>query len=339
MADQAAHPDLRWLTQVRRALDAWELSASTQPTSSVFGSGAITAAEAAFSARHGGRLTLLLPSATYALRVALQVLGVEPGDEVLCGAVDWPSGTAAITSLGAVPVAVAMDPGTLTVDPAAAAKARTNRTRALIACHLHGICADVPALRAMLPGVGIVEDAAQAFGCSLDGQLAGTLGDLAVLSLGPGKHIDAGEGGVLVCADAASHSAAVGIACHPLRHLVAGVFGGLQDTLAMRPHPMTAVLALQALADWSAEPAARVQGATRAALADMPSLRLLGDVARHASTTTSVPVLLDTPAMEPPPGIWWSPSGAQVLPCVPDEDHAAAKGLLVRIRLAVLEPA
>ena len=81
----------------------------------------------------------------------------------------------------------------MTVDPAAAAKARTSRKRAVIACHLHGVCADIPALRSLLPGVGILEDAAQAFGCGLDGRPAGSLGDVAVLSLGPGMQVESGD--------------------------------------------------------------------------------------------------------------------------------------------------
>jgi dTDP-4-amino-4,6-dideoxygalactose transaminase len=331
----APHPDHRWLTRVRNALDAWERSTASQPTTSVFGSGAVAAAEAAFTTHCAGRPTLLLPSATYALRVGLQVTGVQPGDEVLCAAVDWPSGMAAITSLGAVPVPVAMDPRTLTLDPAAAEKARTSRTRAVIACHLHGICADVPALRALLPGVSIIEDAAQAFGCRLDGQAAGTLGDVAVFSLGPGKHIDAGEGGVLVCAERSSYEAAVGIACHPLRQLVSGIHAEA-GSFALRAHPMTAVLALHALAEWSPEITTATRGATLELLAARSGLRILGTATRHMSTSASVPVLLDSPDTGPLPGVWWSASGASVLPCVSSADYADAENLLNRTRLATI---
>ena len=333
LSGRAGHPDRRWLAEVRAALDSWERSSSGRPTSSVLGGGAIAEAEAAFSDRHDGRPALLLPSATYALRVALQVLEVGPGDEVLCAAVDWPAGLAAVVSLGAIPVTVAVDPGTLTMDPAAAAKARTGRSRAAIACHLHGICADIPALRDALPGVGIVEDAAQAFDCALDGGLAGTLGDLAVLSLGPGKPLDAGEGGVLLCADDAVYTTAVGLACHPLRQLLMGVRAAPPDALAMRPHPRTAVLALHALAGWSAEPLARTQAIARAALAAVPCLRVLGDPDKHRNTSGLVPVLLDQPDQQPPPGMAWVPSGAQVLPGGPPGDCATAAALLARTRL------
>jgi hypothetical protein len=337
----AAHPDCDWIRQVRGALDRWEATAPATPTSSVLGGGAIAAAEDAFSSLIGGRPALLMPSATYALRVGLQVIGVQRGDEVLCAAIDWPSGFAAITSLGAVPVGVAMDPATLTLDPAAAAKARTGRTRAVIACHLHGICADIPALRSLLPGIGIVEDAAQAFGCSLDGQQAGSLGDVAVFSLGPGKHIDAGEGGVLIFSDIGTCRAAAAIACHPLRQLLTGIPDAAPHSLAMRPHPMTAVLALDALAGWSPQLARQAHAETRRLLAADARLHPLGHPSRHASTNASVPVLLpadhdlgDADSLDPLPGQCWTRSGAQVLPCVPVSEYESAARLLARVRLA-----
>jgi DegT/DnrJ/EryC1/StrS aminotransferase family len=337
----APHPDHDWIRRVRDALDRWEAAAPTTPTSPVFGGGAIAAAEDAFSLLLNGRRVLLMPSATYALRVGLQVIGVQPGDEVLCGSIDWPSGFAAIGSLGAVPMTVAMDPATLTLDPAAAAKARTRRTRAVIACHLHGICTDVPALRSLLPGVGILEDAAQAFGCRLDGQPAGSLGDVAVFSLGPGKPVDAGEGGVLVCCDNRTYRTALSIACHPLRQLLAGIPDADPRALAMRPHPMAAVLALDALAGWSPGPDGRAYAQTRQLLAADGRLRPLGHDSRHSITRGYVPVLLPDghdPAgigsIEPPPGLWWTRSGAQVLPGVRDGDQETAARLLARVRLA-----
>lgn len=338
------HPDRDWIGRVRRALDRWEAAAPATPTSSVFGSGAIAAAEDAFGRLVTGRPALLLPSATYALRVGLQVMGVQPGDEVLCAAIDWPAGFAAVLSLGAIPVGVAVDPATLTIDPVAAAKASTTRTRAVIACHLHGVCADVPALRDRLPGVGVLEDAAQAFGCSLDGKPAGTLGDVAVFSLGPGKPIDAGEGGVLVCGDAGVHQAAVALACHPLRQLLAGMppDAAPAEALSMRPHPMTAVLALDALAGFSPRSGQRAHDETRRLLAADARLRPLGDEGRHASAHPFVPVLLSADRRpsgtaeppDPPPGVRWTRSGARVLPCVPGTERAAAAGLLARTRLA-----
>jgi DegT/DnrJ/EryC1/StrS aminotransferase family len=330
------HPDRDWIRLVRSALDRWEAVTPATPTSSVLGSGAVAAAEDAFSRAVGGRPALLLPSATYALRTGLQVLGVRAGDEVLCAAIDWPAGFAAAASLGAVPVGVATDPATLTIDPAAAAKARTGRTRAVIACHLHGVCADIPALHSLLPGVGILEDAAQAFGCGLDGRAAGSLGDVAVLSLGPGKQVESGEGGVLICGDTGLYQAAVAIACHPLRQLLTGTPDGDPGALSMRPHPMTAILALYALAGWTPQPARQARARVRRLLAVDARLKPLGEESRHASSHPYVPILVPPGGGPPgpPPGVRWTHSGAQFLPCVPPGDREAAASLLGRVRLA-----
>jgi DegT/DnrJ/EryC1/StrS aminotransferase family len=329
-----AHPDRPWIAVVRSALDWWATAAPHSPTSSVLGGGAIAAAEAAFSEQHEGRLALLLPSATYALRVALQVVGVAQGDEVICGAVDWPSGYAAILSLGAVPVPVLADQRTLTLGAAAAAAARTSKTRAVVACHLHGVCADVPAIRRLMPGLAVIEDAAQAFGCRLDGRLAGTMGDAAVLSLGPGKQIDAGEGGVLLCGDRAGYDRAVMIACHPLRQLLAGLPDPDPAALGIRPHPAAAVLALHRLAGWSPASAQSCRGQTVKLLAGHAGVRVLGVGSRHVSVRPAVPVLLRTPGVNPPPGVCWTPSGAQVLPGLSSADSRLATDLLARVRLA-----
>jgi dTDP-4-amino-4,6-dideoxygalactose transaminase len=332
---RSGHPDQAWIDRMRAALARWEATTPSTPTSSVLGGGAIAAAETAFSRLHAGRPALLLPSATYALRAGLQALGVRVGDEVISPIIDWPAGFAAITSLGATPVPAAVDPQTITIDPGAAARARTTRTRAVIACHLHGICADIPALRGQLPGIGICEDASQAFGACLDGRRAGTLGDVAVLSLGPGKHIDVGEGGVLLCRTATLHKRAIAVACHPLRNLLAGTTRTDPQALVMRPHPMAAVLALHQLAAWSSGPSRAAHAATLARLAANPRIVPLGDSARHTTAQPYVPVLVTPGCSPPPPGITWAPSGAQVL-----ADHTSrtrrARALLRRVRLATI---
>jgi DegT/DnrJ/EryC1/StrS aminotransferase family len=321
---------------MRAALARWEQTVPTTPTSSVLGGGAVAAAEAAFSRLHGSRPALLLPSATYALRTGLQALEVQAGDEVICPVIDWPAAFAAITSLGATPVPVAVHPQTITIDPRAAARARTCRTRAAVACHLHGICANIPALRHQLPGIGICEDASQAFGATLDGHRAATLGDIAVLSLGPGKHIDAGEGGILLASTADLYRRAVAVACHPLRNLLTGITTTSPQVLAMRPHPMAAVLALYELAHWSPDSAQAIQVATLARLTVGPQVTLLGHGARYTSTQPYVPVLLPTGTDAPPVGISWVRSGAQVLPG-PASTGRAARNLLERVRLAVAQ--
>jgi dTDP-4-amino-4,6-dideoxygalactose transaminase len=336
---RSGHPDQVWIARLRSALAHWEQTGSVMPTSTVLGGGAVAAAEAAFSELHDGRPTLLLPSATYAIRAGLHALGVAAGDEVICPVIDWPAALAAIASLGATPVPVAVDPQTITIDPVAAARARTSRTRAVIACHLHGICADIPTLRERLPGISICEDASQAFAARLDGHRAATFGDVAVLSLGPGKHIDAGEGGVLLFRTVSLHHRAIAAACHPLRNLLAGTTTTTDPrALVMRPHPVTAVLALHELAHWSPAAAQESRSATLARLASQPRVIILGHQARHASTQPYVPLLITQSRDLPPLGLTWARSGAQVLPGSTSETRRAAQALLRRIRLATALP-
>lgn len=322
------HPDAALLRQWSEAIDAWEARPwPGSPTSSLAGGGAVAAFEAELGARLDRR-ALLLPSATYGLRLALEVLGVGPGDEVVVPVLDWPATFAAVTSLGARPMPVMVEASALTIDPAAAAAVRTSRTRAAVACHFVGTPADVAELRDAL-GVPVVEDCAGAPGSALDGRPVGTLGDVAVLSLGPGKRLDAGEGGVLVCADAGLHDRAVARSSHPLRMLRSGVepASAEPDALAMRAHPLTAVLGLHALHGWHPEHD-RAAHARAVEVATAQGHRVVGRDARRASAAAYVPVLVDDPAS----ACVGVASGAQVLPAPRElEEHAA--GLLARLRL------
>jgi dTDP-4-amino-4,6-dideoxygalactose transaminase len=185
-------------------------------------------------------------------------------------ALDWTATRQAVRSLGAVPVPVAIDAATLTLSPTAATGARTDRIRAAVACHLHGVPADVPAMRDALPGLPLVEDCAASFDSALDGQPVGTLGDVAVFSLGPGKTIDAGEGGVLVFASTTLHRAAVTRPTHPLRQSVTGLDAATacSEGLLIRPHPLAAILALHELSRWDRDAAVKAHRDAAARLAD-----------------------------------------------------------------------
>jgi hypothetical protein len=182
----------------------------------------------------------------------------------------------------------------------------------------------------------VIEDVAQALGNRLGGVLAGTMGDMAVLSLGPGKPLDVGEGGVLLSAGYDSYERAVAIACHPLRQLLAGLPEPGPAALGIRPHPMTAVLALHQLAGWSPAQTRSRYSETARYLSGRPGLRLLADAGRHGMSQPQVPVLLDTAGTGPPEGMRWSRSGAWVLPGPAASDRQRARRLLARVRLAVL---
>jgi dTDP-4-amino-4,6-dideoxygalactose transaminase len=158
----------------------------------------VAAFERAFAERHGVRHAAACTSCTTGLHLALSALEIGPGDEVIVPAFTWVSTANAVLYCGAVPVLADVDPDTFNVVPAEVARRLTPRTRAVIPVHLFGRCADVDAIRAVLPsGVAVVEDAACAAGAAYKGRPAGSLGDLAVFSFHPRKVITTGEGGMV----------------------------------------------------------------------------------------------------------------------------------------------
>lgn len=164
----------------------------------------VQAFETAFAGRHRVNHALATTSCTTALHLALAVLGVGPGDEVIVPAFTWVSTANVVLYCGATPVFVDVLPDSYNIDPAAVAAAITPRTKAVIPVHLFGLCADMDALRAALPEtVAIVEDAACAAGAAYGDRPAGGLGDLGCFSFHPRKSITTGEGGMLTTQDAA----------------------------------------------------------------------------------------------------------------------------------------
>jgi dTDP-4-amino-4,6-dideoxygalactose transaminase len=143
-------------------------------------------------------------SGTDALALALQAVGVSPGDEVVTAANTCVPTVAAIELAGAVPVLADVDPATFTLAPESLAHAVTPRTRAVVAVHLYGQCADMDALLTVARehGLRVVEDAAQAHGAEYRGRRAGTLADAAAFSFYPTKNLGAlGDAGAVVTAD------------------------------------------------------------------------------------------------------------------------------------------
>lgn len=159
--------------------------------------------ERRFAERHGAPHALAATSCTTGLHLVLAAMGVGPGDEVVVPAFTWVSTANVVAYCGATPVLCDIDPVTFNIDPVAAAARVTPRTKAVIAVHLFGLCADMDALRAALPaGMPIVEDCACAAGATYKGRHAGTLGIAGVFSFHPRKAITTGEGGMVTTADA-----------------------------------------------------------------------------------------------------------------------------------------
>ena len=163
----------------------------------------VAAFEAAFAERHLVEHALAATSCTTALHLCLAALGIGPGDEVIVPAFTWIATANVVVYCGATPVFADVDRQTYNVDVDDVRRKLTGRTRAVIAVHLFGLCADVDALRAALPSeVAVVEDAACAAGAAYRGRPAGGLGDIAAFSFHPRKSITTGEGGMVTTGDA-----------------------------------------------------------------------------------------------------------------------------------------
>jgi len=225
-----------WEELARRPPESWWAASLT-------GDGPIAELEAEMGRRLGTPYVLAVPSATMGLLIALRAAGVGPGDEVILSPYDWGAAAAAVQALGAEPVFADIHPETFTLDPAAVRRRRSPRARAVVVTHLFGHPGDLAALREAAGGLALIEDAAQALGALYRGRPVGTWGDFGVFSLGVGKPLNAGEGGLLVAADAERYAAALGISQHPLRHRRAGL---PENPFALngRMHPLAALLAL-----------------------------------------------------------------------------------------------
>ena len=155
----------------------------------------------------GGSLhCVAVNSATAGLHLALEALGIGPGDEVITTTHTFTATAEVARYLGADVKLVDIDPATLNIDPAAVDAAITPRTKALIPVHYAGLAADMPRLLAIAArhGLKVVEDAAHALPTTCGGRLVGTLAsDATVFSFYANKTITTGEGGMLVTRDEA----------------------------------------------------------------------------------------------------------------------------------------
>jgi dTDP-4-amino-4,6-dideoxygalactose transaminase len=148
---------------------------------------------------------VLVNSWTNGAIAVLLALGIGPGDEVIVPAMTFISSANVAELVGAKPVFVDVEPGTLMPTPETIRAAVTPNTRAVIPVHLYGQMCDIGALRAALadrPEIAIIEDCAHSFESSLDGQLPGTHSNAAIFSFYATKNVTCGEGGAIITRDA-----------------------------------------------------------------------------------------------------------------------------------------
>lgn len=165
--------------------------------------------ERAFAESLGVPHALAVTSGTAALRVALAVLDLQPGDEVITQSFTFVATVEAIIESGATPVCADID-GTLNLDPKSLAKLITPKTRAVIAVHMLGTPADLFAIDKICRDNKIVllEDAAWGCGGSLDQRPLGTWGRMGTFSFDFAKTMTTGEGGMVVFQNEADYKAA-----------------------------------------------------------------------------------------------------------------------------------
>jgi dTDP-4-amino-4,6-dideoxygalactose transaminase len=155
--------------------------------------------EAGYAKLLGAKRCLATASGTTALQVALHVMDVDAGDEVIVSPYTFIATYNAILMNKALPVFADTDPETLTMDPTSIESRITDRTRAVLPVHIYGMPCEMDSINtiARKHKLGVIEDACQAWLAEYKGRKCGTVGDLACFSFQNSKHIPSGEGGAV----------------------------------------------------------------------------------------------------------------------------------------------
>ena len=155
--------------------------------------------EQEFAKYIGVRHAIAVVNGTAALDIALKVLGISPGDEVITTPFTFIATANAILFQGAKPVFADIDPKTYNLDPNDVLEKITNKTKAIIVVHLYGQPADMKAFKEIAEDhrFYLIEDAAQAHGAEFMGKKIGSWGDIAIFSFYSTKNMTTGEGGMI----------------------------------------------------------------------------------------------------------------------------------------------
>jgi dTDP-4-amino-4,6-dideoxygalactose transaminase len=160
--------------------------------------------EEAFAAYCGTKHCIGVGNGLDALHLILRGYDIGPGDEVIVPAHTFIATWLAVSHAGATPVPVEPDIRSYNIDPALIEEKITTRTKAIIAVHLYGLCAEMDPIREIADrhGLKLIEDAAQAHGAVYCGKKAGNLGDAAGFSFYPTKNLGClGDGGAITTSD------------------------------------------------------------------------------------------------------------------------------------------
>jgi dTDP-4-amino-4,6-dideoxygalactose transaminase len=161
--------------------------------------------EKEFAAFQHCKFGLSAMNGTVTLEMALEALGLGPGDEVIVPAISFISTATCVSRVGATPVFVDIEPDTFNIDPERIREAISPKTRAIIPVHFGGPMANMDAIMqiATESGIPVIEDAAHAHGSEWNGKRAGSFGLMSSFSFQNGKVMTAGEGGIVLSNDEA----------------------------------------------------------------------------------------------------------------------------------------
>jgi perosamine synthetase len=151
----------------------------------------------------GARHAIAVCNGTVALHLAIHVLGIGPGDEVIVPSFTYISSVNTIAQAGATPVFCESRASDWLMDVDDVARRITPRTKAIMPVHLYGHPCDMAAIRALAVqhGLAIIEDCAEALGTTIGGQHVGTFGEVGTFSFFGNKTVTTGEGGMVITND------------------------------------------------------------------------------------------------------------------------------------------
>ena len=169
-----------------------------------YGGTEVDAYEAEFAQHFGTRLATAVSSGTAAIHTAIGALRLDIGSEIISAPITDPGAVAPILWSNCIPIFADVDPETWNMDPASVEACVTERTRAIIACHLAGQPADMDPIMeiARRHDLVVIEDCAQAHEAEYKGRKVGSIGHLSAFSLMSGKHsTSGGQGGMVLTND------------------------------------------------------------------------------------------------------------------------------------------
>lgn len=227
------------------------------------GGGVVGEFEEQFARFMGSEYAMTTSGGGPALHIAVMAAGVQAGDEVIVSPYTWGQTVSCILQQMAIPVFADIDPRTYTLDPASVEERISPHTKAIVVVHLYGHPADMAPIMeiARAHRLKVIEDCAQTAGAICKGRRVGTIGDFGCFSIGSGKQMIGGEGGLVLTQNDRDHQLASLFGQHPARHA-----GEIKDAdlkkqvdnliFTYRIHPLAAVIAnvqLDKLDGWNAQ--------------------------------------------------------------------------------------